>query len=186
MRVNAGIVLCVRPVRNVLKCEYGLITTEQLTITHPYSHSYSDINLCFCQYLYVFSVRIACRYRAQTTLPKSGNFKFKPTALCTISVLCCVSNPQIYYFIWQLTAANSCLFFQRIIVATVCRLPTRVADWLREVTNDSCRVKCGCNRNRTGALASVSQLFFCIISLHFLYLFFFCLILLSPNIIAFC
>jgi len=102
VRVNAGIVLCVPPVRNVHKCEYGLITTEQLTVTHQYSYSYSDIHLCFCQYLYVFSVMIACRYRTQPTLPTSGIFKFKPTALCTVWVLCCVSSPQIYYFIWQL------------------------------------------------------------------------------------
>jgi hypothetical protein len=86
VRANTVIVLCVRPVRNVHKCQYRLITTEQLTITHQYSYSYSDTHLCICQDLYVFSVMIACRYRTRPTLPRSCNFKFKPTD-------CCVHTP---------------------------------------------------------------------------------------------
>jgi len=67
---NTAVVLCVRPVRNVHKCDYRLIRTEQLTVTHHYSYSYSDIHLCICQYLYVFSVMIACRYRYPTHAAK--------------------------------------------------------------------------------------------------------------------
>jgi len=120
---------------------------------------------------------IACRYRTQPTLPASGKFKFKPIALCTISVLCCVSRPQSHYFIWQLSAATSCSLLHRIIAATLCQLPTREADWQREMTNDSCQVKCGCNPYRIGALASVSLLCSCIVKPQFFYLkFLFCFI----------
>jgi hypothetical protein len=59
------------------------------------------------------------------------------------------------------------------------RLPTRATDWQREMTNDSCHIKCGYNPYRIGAWTSVSQL--CsniIIILQFLYFkFLFCFIL---------
>ena len=56
--------------------------------------------------------------------------------------------------------------------------PTRAADWQREMTNDSCQVKCGCSPYSIRALASVSQLCSHIVSFQFLYLkFLFCFIL---------
>ena len=111
-------------------------------------------------------------------LPRSGNFKFKPTALCIISVLRWVSLLRIHYLIWQLSASTSCSLLHRIILATLRRLPTWAADWQREMTNDSCQVNCGCNPYSIRALASVSQLCSYIVSLQFLYLkFLFCFIL---------
>jgi hypothetical protein len=94
VRPNTVTVLCVRPVKNVHKCQYRLIITDQLKVTHQYSYSYGDIHLCICQYLYVFSVMIACRYRTRPTQPRSCNFKFKPTALCTL--LCAHSLWRIF------------------------------------------------------------------------------------------
>ena len=164
MQANTVIVLCVRPVRNVHNCQSRVITTEQLTVTHQYSYSYSDTHLCICQYLYVFSVMIACRYRTRPTLPRSCNFKFKPTdcsvhtALCTVSAMHFVYILRSHYFICQLSAATSCLLLHRIISITLCRLPTRVAERQREVTNNSCQVKCGCNPYRIAASALVSLL----------------------------
>ena len=65
-----------------------------------------------------------------------------------------------------------------ITVATVCRLPTRAADWQRKMTNDSCQVKCGCKPYMICALAWVSQLCSYIVGLQSLYLkFLFCFIL---------
>ena len=97
-----------------------------------------------------------------------------------------VSFLKIHYFTWQLSAATFCSLFHRIIVATICRLPTRAAAWQREMTNDGCQLKCGCNPYRIGALASVSQLCSYIIVLRFLYLkFFLSAFFLSSNIIAF-
>ena len=99
VRVNAGIVLCVPPVRNVHKCEYGLITTEQLTVTHQYSYSYSDIHLCFCQYLYVFSVMIACRYRYPTHAAKVRQLQVQTD--CSVhnlgAVLCLQPTNLLFY-----------------------------------------------------------------------------------------
>ena len=169
---NTVIVLCVPPVRNVHKCQSILITTEQLTGTDQYSYSYTDTNLCLCQELYVFSKTITFR---TGPLPRCQGQKFKPTALCTISVLRCFYILQIHYFIWQLSAPTSCSPLRRITVATLCRQPTRAADWQRGMTSDSCQIKCGCNPYMIRALASVSELCSYIISLQLLCLkFVFC------------
>ena len=74
-----------------------------------------------------------------------------------------------------------------IIVATLCRLPIRAAEWQQELTNDSCQVKCGYNAYMIRAFASGSQLCSYIIGSRFLYLKFFVLLYsLSSNIIAYC
>ena len=58
------------------------------------------------------------------------------------------------------------------------RLPTRAAAWHREMTNDSCQVKCGCSPYMIRALALVSELCSYIIGLQLLCLkFVFCFIL---------
>ena len=86
----------------------------------------------------------------------------------------------------QLSAATSCSLLHCIIVATVCRLPTRAADWQRGMTKASCKVKCGCNPYMIRTLASVSRLCSYIIRLQFLYLKIFVLLYsLSSNIVVF-
>ena len=101
-------------------------------------------------------------------------------------MLSCVSVLQLHYFICQLSAATSCSFLRRIIVAPLWRLPTRAADWQGEMTNDSCQVKCECNPYRIRTLASVSQLCSYSIRLQLLYIkFMFCFIL-SLQILLLC
>jgi len=94
------------------------------------------------------------------------------------AVLCLQSIKPLFYL--TNICRQSYSFLHRIILTTACRLPKRAADWQREITNDSCQVKCGCNPYRIAALALVSQIYFYIIRLHFLYLkflfsFIFCL-----------
>ena len=130
--------------------------------------------LMFRQPLYVPPGMTAGTYRAPSTLPISG----------LISLLLWFYSLKSHYFIWQISAANSCSLLHRIIAATVCRLPTRAADWQREMTDASCKVKCECNPYTIRALASVSRLCSHIISLPFLYLNFFSAFFLSSNIIV--
>jgi len=125
----------------------------------------------------------------QPALPDPTHFanlrqlQVKPTAPYDAALGLRFINPLFYQ---QLFAVICFAVPRLIIVATVCQLPTRTAEWQREKKNGSCQIIYWCNPYMILALALVSELFMYIVGLQLLCVKFYILLFsLYSNIIVF-